>query len=363
MGSRRWILKNIEDLEDLLLGASVLATGGGGSLSFGLKLARRIADMGGVEIIDPEELPREALLASPYTIGSMGSAMDRDEEGVKRMLLEAISTLGQELGGEVAAIIPSELGGGNTAIALYMAALLGRPVVDGDLMGRAGPELHQSTAHIYSVPVTPAVIVSPTGSVIVARRIHDIDFYEDVFRYIAYLSKGWSIVIDTPLSGELARKIVVRGTLSLSMKLGRAIKEAKARGLDAAEAIARTTEGWVIFRGRVRESDLRDTGKFLEGSVVIEGAGGELKILVKNEYLLALLNGRPIAMCPDLIMIVDSQGNPVLSNSIKRGLEVSVIASRAPDIWRSPRGLELFGPRHFGYEYNYTPVENLVRGA
>lgn len=363
VGSRLWILKNFEDLEDLLLGATVLATGGGGSLSFGLKLARRIVDMGGIEIVDPSELPEEALLASPYTIGSMGSALGRDEETMRKLLLEAISTLGKELGREVSAIVASELGGGNTAIALYMAALLGKPIVDGDLMGRAGPELHQSTAHVHGIPVTPAVIVSPTGSVVVAKKIHSVDFYEDVFRYIAYLSGGWSLVIDTPLSGENARRAVIRGTLSLSHRLGRAIREARSGGRDVAETVARTLDGWVIFRGRVTGSELRDTGKFLEGTVYMEGARGRLRIHVKNEYLLALLNDRPIAMCPDLIMIIDSNGNPVLSNAIEKGLEVSVVVSRAPDVWRTPRGLDLFGPRHFGFNYDYTPVENLVRGA
>jgi len=29
----------------------------------------------------------------------------------------------------------------------------------------------------------------------------------------------------------------------------------------------------------------------------------------------------------------------------------------APSIWRSPRGLELFGPRHFGYVMDYGKIE------
>jgi hypothetical protein len=66
-------------------------------------------------------------------------------------------------------------------------------------------------------------------------------------------------------------------------------------------------------------------------------------------------------MPPDLIMFLDKSGYGVTNDSLKQGLEVSVIASKAPEVWRSEKGLKLFGPRHFGLDYDYTPVEALIR--
>jgi len=37
------------------------------------------------------------------------------------------------------------------------------------------------------------------------------------------------------------------------------------------------------------------------------------------------------------------------------------VAAKAPDIWRTPEGLKYFGPRHFGFDYDYIPVEELVK--
>ncbi|HWQ17956.1 MAG TPA: DUF917 domain-containing protein [Sulfolobales archaeon] len=354
------MIDKVEDLEDIIWGASLLATGGGGSLSYGLRLARRIAEGGGLKVVAVEELSDDDIVVSPYFIGSMGTALDRGEEETKSMLIEAISVLSEELGAEILGIVASELGGGNTAVALYAAYLLNRPIVDGDLMGRAGPELHQSTAHVYGVPVTPSVIVSPTGSTIVITRIPNVDFYEEISRHIAYLSGGWSLVVDTPLRGRTARSVIISGTLSLCLKLGRAVRESRARGANAVDAIMNILKGWKIFEGKVTESNLKNTGRFLEGTITVESAEGKLKIYVKNEYLLVWLDDEPIAMPPDLIMLVDSVGNPILSNMVREGLDVIVIASKAPNIWRTAKGLELFGPKHFGFNYNYIPVEKLV---
>ncbi|MDX6533975.1 MAG: uncharacterized protein QOF68_1719, partial [Gaiellales bacterium] len=42
------------------------------------------------------------------------------------------------------------------------------------------------------------------------------------------------------------------------------------------------------------------------------------------------------------------------------GQRVSVIAFPCDPIWRTPRGMELAGPRPFGYDFDYIPVEELA---
>jgi len=81
---------------------------------------------------------------------------------------------------------------------------------------------------------------------------------------------------------------------------------------------------------------------------------------IKNEHIMAFLNDKPIVMPPDLIIVMDSNG-PVTNDKVKVGEEVAVIGAPAPGIWRSEKGLELFGPRHFGFNFEYVPVEELVK--
>jgi DUF917 family protein len=360
---RMIVIESLEEAEDLLLGASILATGGGGSLRFGLEMLRGVLGSGrGIKILDLREFSgdEDGVLVSPYFIGSMGSLGERSEGKVRGMLLKALSVVEKELGRKVVGFVSSELGGSNTAVPLYASALVDLPVVDGDLMGRAGPELHQSTAHILGLKVTPSVVVSPRDSIVLLKDVASVDDYESIARHVAYISGGWSLVIDTPLTLRDAGRAVIKGTLSFSMKLGRVVREAIARRLDVVEELVKALNGWRVFDGIVSTVNLTDTGKFLEGFIEVQGARGRLKVYVKNEYLLALLNDKPVVMCPDLIILLDESGHPVLSNMVSEGMRVIVVATRAPDIWRSVRGLELFGPKHFGFNFEYKPVEELL---
>ncbi len=357
------IVESLEEVEDILLGASILATGGGGSLDFGLGILRGVLGSGRrIRILDLKEFPEDegGVLVSPYFIGSMGSLGERREEKVRDMLVKALNVMERELGRKIVGFVPSELGGSNTAVPLYASALTDIPVVDGDLMGRAGPELHQSTAHIFGLKITPSVVVSPRDSIVLLKDVASVDDYESIARHVAYISGGWSLVVDTPITLKDAERVVIKGTLSFSAKLGRIAREAVSKHLDVVEELVKALDGWRVFDGIVSTVSLTDTGKFLEGLIEVQGTRGKLKIYVKNEYLLALLDDKPVVMCPDLIIILDESGYPVLSNMVREGMRVVVVAARAPSIWRSARGLELFGPRHFGFNFEYKPVEELL---
>lgn len=57
-----------------------------------------------------------------------------------------------------------------------------------------------------------------------------------------------------------------------------------------------------------------------------------------------------LAVCPDLITLLDkANGAPLGISDYKYGLRVSVVALRSPPVWTTPRGLEMGGPKAFGY--------------
>jgi DUF917 family protein len=41
------------------------------------------------------------------------------------------------------------------------------------------------------------------------------------------------------------------------------------------------------------------------------------------------------------------------------GEEVVIVGVPAAAQWRSEKGIELMGPRHFGFDFDYIPIEEL----
>jgi len=103
----------------------------------------------------------------------------------------------------------------------------------------------------------------------------------------------------------------------------------------------------------------------VRGSVVVEGLGDDagrlLRIEIQNENLVALEQGRVLASVPDLITVLDSEtADAIPTERVRYGQRVTVIAMRCAPVWRSPFGLEMAGPRAFGYDFDYVPAEELA---
>jgi DUF917 family protein len=70
-----------------------------------------------------------------------------------------------------------------------------------------------------------------------------------------------------------------------------------------------------------------------------------------------------LAIVPDIITVLDTEsGRAISTERLRYGQRVTVIAFPCDPIWRSERGLEMAGPRAFGYDVDYTPVEVLHGG-
>lgn len=362
-----WSICNINDAEKLVLGAAILGTGGGGDPREGLTMVKKLLEEGKeINIVDLEELAEDGAIVVPYYVGSIAPGL-KPKKTIKiaNAISKAFEIMERELGIKINAVVASELGGANTPLALSIGAELGIPAIDGDLLGRAAPELHQCTVHIYDIPMYPSVIVSETGNIVIVKEYSDIDDYEAVARYLSVLSGRYVAVVDTPMKKKEAQKAVIRGTISKCFRLGSAVLRAKFRKRDPVKEIARVLEGWIVFKGIVESYKWRDEKGFLKGEVVVKGinnfSGKFLRSWIMNEHIMVWLDDSPLVMSPDLFILITDDGMPITNTELKEGMLVNGIAAKAPDIWRTPRGLELFGPRHFGFDYEYTPVEELIK--
>jgi uncharacterized protein len=121
-----------------------------------------------------------------------------------------------------------------------------------------------------------------------------------------------------------------------------------------------------LLDGKIVDVERRTTGGFARGSVLVEGNGADsgrlLRLEIQNENLVAIEDGIVRASVPDLISVVDATtADAIATELVRYGQRVTVVAFGCDPIWLTPRGLETAGPRAFGYDFDYTPLE--VAGA
>ena len=77
-----------------------------------------------------------------------------------------------------------------------------------------------------------------------------------------------------------------------------------------------------------------------------------------------MLEGNPYVRCPDPFTVIDTETGESLSNFReelwKPGRKVSVIGIKAVDCWRTKRGLQIYNPKHFGFDIEYKPIEEIM---
>lgn len=168
--SDRYFERNIQmhvttdDIEDLAVGAAILGTGGGGDPHVGKLMAQQaIEEHGPVEIVDPDDVPADALVIPTAMMGAPTVVLEKLPSGHEP--IRSLHRLAEEFDEELYATMPIECGGLNSTIPFTVAAREGLPLVDADGMGRAFPELHHETFNIYGISGTPAVVSDEKGNI------------------------------------------------------------------------------------------------------------------------------------------------------------------------------------------------------
>jgi len=346
-----------ESLRALARGCAVLGAGGGGDPYLGLLQALQATeDYGPVPLVDIDELPDDALVMPCGGIGAPTVSIEKiengDEGGRLREHLEFVT------GGRVAALMAAEIGGSNGLLPVAWAARMGLPLVDADGMGRAFPEVPQVTMYLAGIPPSPAVMTDERGNLVVFQAISG-HWMERLERAAAVEFGGAASSTEFSLTAAQARTATVRNSVSLAIRIGEAV--AHAEGSPVAALIAEIG-AFRLLSGKVSDVERHTTSGFVRGSVVVEGLGDDagrlLRLELQNENLVALERGRVLASVPDLISVLDSEtADAIVTERIAYGQRVTVIAFPCHPVWRSARGIEVAGPRAFGYEFDYLPVE------
>jgi len=350
-----------DSLRALSRGCAILGAGGGGDAYVTLLQALQATeDFGPVPLVDLDELPDDALIMPCAGIGATTVVLEKFENGDEGARLR--DHLQFMTGRPVAALMSTEIGGGNGLLPITWAAAIGLPVVDADGMGRAFPEVPQVTMHLAGIPVSPAVMTDERGNLVVFRTISG-HWMERLERAAAVEFGGAASSTEFSLTAAQARGATVRNSVSLAIRIGEAL--AGARGSPVAALIAELG-AFKLVTGKILDVERHTTSGFVHGRVVIEGlqedAGRLIRLELQNENLVALERGRVLASVPDLITVLDSEtADAIATESIRYGQRVTVIAFACDPVWRTERGIAVAGPRAFDYDFDYLPVEELAR--
>lgn len=342
----------LDHLPAMAAGAALLGSGGGGDPYIGRLLAEAaIRRHGPVPLVSVDELDDGA---NVFPVAMMGAPTVMVEKlpsvGQFIAAIQAVSTY---MGRPAEYIACAEAGGVNSMIPIAAAAELGLPLVDGDAMGRAFPELQMGLPTLIGANATPMSIVDEKGNRGVLET--PTNRWAEALARDLTIEMGSSAIISLyPLTGAQLKRSFVAGSLSLCRRLGQAVQFARIEHRDPADALVATLNGTRLYDGKIVDIERRTQTGFARGvaSIMREGARrGHLRIMFQNENLLAEVNGRAIAATPDLIIVVDSDtGAAITAEGMRYGQRVTVIAAPADERWYTPKGLELVGPAYFGYD-------------
>lgn len=366
------------DLPALSLGSGVLACGGGGNPYYGQLIARQtLAKSGPVSVIDASEMDPDALAIMS---AQMGAPLVGIEKPVSlRALQIGYRSVERAAPERIGAFVAAEVGGSQSVLPVLLAGLTGKPVLDGDFMGRAFPEAQMCTFMIHGFrPGVPASFCDDHGLLFEGSkvplmprglrlggggrvgRLFGIAIERLLRRYTA--RKGGWIYCTASIDRPSIERSLVRGSIRRVLGIGRAVEAARDAGEPPVDAILVAGEGRRLFEGKITDVERRFVRGHDWGTLRIEGLsrdeGRRAEIAFKNEYLVLYVDGEPIATVPDLVSVVETEsGTPVTTEVVRGGLRVSVLGFPCSPLYRTPKALRVVGPRAFGYALPFVPLD------
>lgn len=375
VGAQQSSIRTLSEQEvvDLLVGSCIQATRGCSTAQYIERVKEAMANGAEFRIISPEDIPDDWMTVSPAGVGGGGAweyVVERTNEQelarVDNTNLKSIRLLESHLGTEFDAMLRLEAAGA-TVSALLLSAEMGIPLVDACLSQRARPEIQQQIPWLNGIPSTPAAMVTRWGDEIIIRSSVDDYRAEDMARGIAVSSGGGASIAMNPMTGAQVKRATIKGALTQAINLGRTVREARLAGRDPIQAILDATGGYLLFKGVVTKAEHRGDRGFSWTDAELSGSGPfeghTYAVFVKNENIVSWLDQEVDAISPDYIYNLDpTTGEAITGGGLggyPMGAEIAMVGVPAPPEWRTDAAIEVIGPRHFGFDFDYVPLAEL----
>jgi uncharacterized protein len=340
------------DVETLAAGARLLGAGGGGEMGLAiLYLRRALRENGPVPVLHPTELLPGQHASAVGACGSVTVHHERPMEGNE--LIRALREVERRSGVKADAVACWQIGGTPALFAATVAAKLGLPLVDADVAGRGCSNYVRTIFTVTGVDFTPAAFTNDRGSSLVVNGVDTYALDRMIYPVLPALG-GWAFMAGRPMSRDELITTLVPGSFTKACELGRLLSSGDREEMAARYGVR------TLFHGKVIEVQRRIFRGFPAGTAVIEHADQQdrvLRVEMQAEYLAVMEDGRALACVPDLISVLEHETNMCLmTEQLRYGLWVEVLGMPCVSQWRSDKGLEVFGPRAFGYDFDHVPM-------
>lgn len=340
---------NKQDIIEILHGATLLASGGGGPLKLGIRLIEETDAKEPIrlEMFDVEEMEAQTYGAMNAILGSP-VAMEKNDfdfaDGCEAFLgfREELKRSGKDL----KYIYSGEFGGMNTAIPIYTAIATKTPLLDLDTNMRAVPELNTGVLPNQGKPAYPVVLSNTKGDVTCAysKDPNDSKAAETIARALC-MAYGMKIGFATwALNKDEIKSLLTPGSLSYAQKAGKALLKAKEEKADIFEALRAHIPCSKLGVGMIENVELVQEDGFDFGTTTIALDTGRVTIDFKNEHMLLKdESGKVILTVPDTICLVQTDTyEPLTNDQVKAGQHVTVLTAPCAQMWNFPEGYGCF---------------------
>ena len=345
------------EMSDVSVGAGLLGAGGGGAVSEGLKMVDRVLKFGdSVSLASVDEIGDDDWGA---VIAGMGSPVASRKRPRTYSLTWAMELLAETLGFEAKFVIPFELGAGNSITPMLVGVQMGIPVVDGDPVGRAVPQIDMTTFHLGGIPISPLALVNEDRISAVIRTDDPYDM-ERVARAVSSELGAVAAIACYSMKGADMKRLIIRDTTTLVERIGATMREARDAGDDVALAVIDRFDGYLLGRGTVTLMESETRGGFDFARVEVEGEL-PIQVGVQNENLIAHRGDRLLAVVPDLICAVSDDGMPLSNAEIEEGQGITYVGFKADPMFRTQAAYDLF-EKALGvldYDGGFVAIEEL----
>jgi DUF917 family protein len=354
------------DLRRILDAATLLGSGGGGPKSIGEQFLQYLLKQPPVMMLDPNEMNADQWAAVGAGVGSPLAAANNFPTDIPQMAFKSLDKILRESNPpiELSAVLPGEVGAGNSLVPLAIASQLGIPIVDASGARRAIPSLAQCT--YVNLPISPIVLANTTTDV--SFSADSTQEAEPIMR--AIISSGTFTedagIAFWHMNGKTLKENAVLHTLSYTLELGRAIYQATKEKKDPVNAAIKYLKGYLLFKGTIIDSKESTEGGFDFGTTTLQDKKKNIMTIYnQNENLIAWVSNKshPVAIGPDLICYMTTDG-VTFSNAdldLAKGKEVAVIGSPSTPQLRAPAVMAAWTEnlKSIGYAGQYVPIEEI----
>ena len=334
---------NETDIRNVIVGATVIGAGGGGSISCAYDMLDNFKKNNPgkaveLELIDPKDMDAKAYAAVTAGMGAPRALVGKDFTPYAVNAYETLVEMAKDMGRELKYCIPVEIGGFNTFVPMLIGLLKGVPMIDADGAGRAVPALDTLLLHVNGLKTSPLAMADKDNNRVMIELADPRDASEAeiigrnicvAFDMIAGLS-GWMVKKDE------IQNAIATGTITYAMEVGAAVQSFDGKG-NIYDYIAKnsTLPCKGVCTGKITKLETKTANGFDYGVATIAGEDGcEYKIPFQNENLAIYKDGTPIMTVPDIISVYDKEAKMPLTNAdTAEGQYVDVGIAKVDEKW------------------------------